>query len=114
MQKYSILSRKTHFLGSKVRALRKRNGLTLVDLSTRCMQIDAEKAPSVSYLSLIESGKRVPSKDIVQLFGEIFQRKIEWFLDDQVEVSIPSNNQKPGHLKSVQLEPNFLFSKKLL
>ena len=66
MQKHSILSRKTHFLGSKVRALRKRNGLTLVELSTRCMQIDAEKAPSVSYLSLIENSQRNPSEEIVR------------------------------------------------
>ena len=114
MAKHSILSRKTHFLGSKIRSLRKRNGLTLVDLSTRCMQINPDKAPSVSYLSLIESGKRIPADDVLNLFSEIFQKSKEWFLDDQVEVNQPNIEQNPTELKSVQLEPNFLFSKKLL
>jgi transcriptional regulator with XRE-family HTH domain len=114
MKKQTNLLRKTHFLGSKVRSLRKRNGLTLVDLSTRCMQVDSGKAPSVSYLSLIESGKRVPSKDVLKLFGEIFQKKIEWFMDDQVEDDFSAMEENHGNLKSVQLEPNFLFSKKLL
>ncbi|MBC8198387.1 MAG: DUF3612 domain-containing protein [Candidatus Marinimicrobia bacterium] len=114
MKKQTNLLRKTHFLGSKVRSLRKRNGLTLVDLSTRCMQVNVDKAPSVSYLSLIESGKRVPSKDVLKLFGEIFQKNIEWFMDDQVEDDFSTNEESHGNLKSVQLEPNFLFSKKLL
>jgi len=114
MAKHSILSRKTHFLGSKIRSLRKRNGLTLVDLSTRCMQINPEKAPSVSYLSLIESGKRIPASEVLNLFSEIFQKSQEWFLDDHVEVIQPKIDENPNRLKSVQLEPNFLFSKKLL
>ena len=37
----STLLRKSHFLGAKFRSLRKRNGLTLQDLSSRCIQIDA-------------------------------------------------------------------------
>ena len=36
------LRRKTHFLGTKIKSLRKRNHLTLEDLSVRCVQIDAE------------------------------------------------------------------------
>ena len=31
--------RKTHFLGTKLRGLRKRNGLTLEELSARCIQL---------------------------------------------------------------------------
>jgi len=54
-------TRKSHFLGTKLRALRKRNGLTLEELSARCIQLDPQRAPSVSYLSMIESGKRIPS-----------------------------------------------------
>ena len=54
------LLRKGHFLGAKLRAIRKRNGLTLEELSARCIQHNASLAPSVSYLSMIESGKRVP------------------------------------------------------
>lgn len=62
MSKPSGLRRKAHFLGTKIKSLRKRNNLTLEDLSVRCIQIDAENAPSVSYLSMIENGKRVPSE----------------------------------------------------
>jgi len=34
------LRRKAHFLGTKIKSLRKRNNLTLEDLSVRCVQID--------------------------------------------------------------------------
>ena len=37
------LLRKGHFLGAKLRALRKRNGLTLEELSARCIQRDAAR-----------------------------------------------------------------------
>ena len=46
----SLATRKSHFLGVKLRALRKRNGLTLEELSARCIQLDSRSAPSVSYL----------------------------------------------------------------
>ena len=42
------LIRQGHFLGTKLRSLRKRNGLTLDELSARCVQVDAAGAPSVS------------------------------------------------------------------
>ncbi|MEG3693811.1 helix-turn-helix transcriptional regulator, partial [Vibrio coralliirubri] len=58
------LVRQSHFLGTKIRNLRKRNHLTMEDLSARCIRIDPECAPSVSYLSMIERGKRVPSIDM--------------------------------------------------
>ena len=45
------LRRKAHFLGTKIKSLRKRNQLTLEDLSVRCVQIDAEAGP-VSYTHL--------------------------------------------------------------
>src|SRR3954469_12288243 len=78
--------RKSHFLGTKLRALRKRNGLTLEELSARCIQLDSESAPSVSYLSMIESGKRIPSEDVLELLSSLFQREPEWFLDGNPEV----------------------------
>ena len=37
----SNLQRKGHFLGAKLRSIRKRNGLTLEELSARCIQLDA-------------------------------------------------------------------------
>ena len=36
------IRRKAHFLGTKIKSLRKRNNLTLEDLSVRCVQIDPE------------------------------------------------------------------------
>src|SRR5882672_4628437 len=81
----SLHTRKSHFLGVKLRALRRRNGLTLEELSARCIQLDSRAAPSVSYLSMIESGKRVPSEDVLALLSSLFP-----------------------------LEPAFLFSKELL
>ena len=70
------LLRKAHFLGTKIKSLRKRNNLTLEDLSVRCMQINRESAPSVSYLSMIENGKRVPSAALMGIIAEIFQKDI--------------------------------------
>ena len=63
------LLRKGHFLGAKLRTIRKRNGLTLEELSVRCIQRDAQSAPSVSYLSMIESGKRAPSQEVLNILG---------------------------------------------
>src|ERR1022692_2067713 len=40
------LIRQGHFLGAKLRALRKRNGLTLDELSSRCIQINAAAGPA--------------------------------------------------------------------
>ena len=77
--------RKAHFLGTKIRSLRKRHNLTLEDLSVRCIQIDAEGAPSVSYLSMIENGKRVPSERLVSIVAEIFQKDVDWFFDEALE-----------------------------
>src|SRR5690606_17876375 len=107
-------TRKTHFLGAKLRMLRKRNRLTLEDLSTRCIQLEPNSAPSVSYLSMIESGKRVPSEDVLQLFAKVFQRAPEWFFDDTPEVEPAVTAKRSGGVAPVPLEPSFLFSKELL
>ena len=40
--------RNSHFLGAKLRALRKQNHMTLEELSMRCIQVDPRAAPSVS------------------------------------------------------------------
>ena len=68
------LIRQGHFLGAKLRSLRKRNGLTLDELSARCVQIDAEGAPSVSYLSMVETGKRMPSAALLEHAGRHIQQ----------------------------------------
>ncbi len=107
-------TRKSHFLGTKLRALRKRNGLTLEELSARCIQLDSRSAPSVSYLSMIESGKRTPSEDVLGLLASLFQRAPGWFLDGHPEVETPAVEQRAGGAAGIPLEPAFLFSKELL
>ena len=81
------LVRQGHFLGAKLRSLRKRNGLTLDELSARCVQIDAAAAPSVSYLSMIENGQRMPSDDMLALLAGIFGKSPGWFLDQNTELA---------------------------
>jgi transcriptional regulator with XRE-family HTH domain len=108
------LLRKGHFLGAKLRAIRKRNSLTLEELSARCIQIEAQLAPSVSYLSMIESGKRMPSPQVLALLAQVFQRDVGWFLDEQADVAAELSAPQAGGAARVPLEPAFLFSKELL
>src|SRR6202034_3018104 len=108
------LIRQGHFLGAKLRALRKRNGLTLDELSARCVQIDAEKAPSVSYLSMVETGKRTPSPATLQMLAGIFSKDARWFLDENTEVEAAPAQRERGGLESIPLERAFLFSHLLL
>ena len=107
-------TRKSHFLGTKLRALRKRNGLTLEELSARCVQLDSQSAPSVSYLSMIESGKRLPSAGVLGLLSSLFQRDRSWFVDDSRDIETTAVEQRAGGAAGVPLEPAFLFSKELL
>ncbi len=113
MSTRSGLRRKAHFLGTKIKTLRKRNNLTLDDLSVRCIQIDAEAGPSVSYLSMIENGKRVPSERLLGIVADIFQKDVDWFfdeaLDDDAIDTAPS-----AAVGGMPLEPGFLFSESLL
>ena len=111
------LMRKGHFLGAKLRNIRKRNGLTLEELSIRCVQMDAENGPSMSYLSMIESGKRTPSADLLALLARVFQREVAWFLDesaDGTEATSSAGSARSGGAARIPLEPGFLFSKELL
>lgn len=114
MAKLYTIYRKSHFLGTKVKSLRKQHGLTLEDLSTRCIQIDVQSAPSVSYLSLIETGRRMPSKAVLSLVSDIFQKEIDWFLDDNIEIEEQDINLQTVKTDRLYLEPGVLFSKDLL
>lgn len=107
----SNLIRKSHFLGPKFRSLRKANGLTLQDVSSRCIQLNADDAPSVSYLSMIETGKRTPSAEVLELLAAVFQKDPKWFLDENTEVRPPSGPEPKGGAARVPLEPGFLFTK---
>lgn len=107
------LRRKAHFLGTKIRSLRKRNRLTLEDLSVRCVQMDPEAGPSVSYLSMIENGKRVPSERLLDIIAEIFQKDTNWFFDESLDdTAIDTAPAAP--VNGMPLEPGFLFSESLL
>jgi len=115
MKHKNSLTRKTHFLGTKIRNLRKRNRLTMEDLSARCIKMDAESAPSVSYLSMIERGKRIPSEEVLEVIANVFQKDVNWFLDDLPdEGDITPTKGSRGGINGMALEPNFLFSKEIL
>jgi transcriptional regulator with XRE-family HTH domain len=107
------LLRKGHFLGAKLRSIRRRNGLTLEELSVRCIQQNPDIAPSVSYLSMIESGKRTPSPQLLELLARVFQRPSAWFLDENAELDLPAPANS-GAAARIPLEPAFLFSRSLL
>lgn len=109
------LLRQSHFLGTKIRNLRKRNNLTMEDLSTRCIRINADAAPSVSYLSMIERGKRVPSQDMLEVIAEVFQKDLAYFLDgDDATVDLTPAKGSRGGIHGMPLEPGFLFSPDIL
>ncbi|GAB2190373.1 DUF3612 domain-containing protein [Sessilibacter sp. MAH1] len=85
------------------------------DLSSRCVKINADLAPSVSYLSMIERGKRVPSEDMLGVIAEVFQKDIGWFLDDvSSDEAISPVKTNRGGLSGMALEPSFLFSNEIL
>ncbi len=94
--------------------MRKRNGLTLEEVSARCIQRDAELAPSVSYLSMIESSKRTPSPELLKLLATVFQRDVSWFLDENADVGVDKVAGQRGGAARVPLEPSFLFAKDVL
>ncbi|MFO1427606.1 MAG: DUF3612 domain-containing protein [Steroidobacteraceae bacterium] len=122
------LGRQARFLGGKLRTLRKRNGLTLDELSSRCVQLDAANAPSVSYLSMVENGKRMPSPATLQVLAGVFGKEPRWFLDENTELAAgtggadaaPRAGARAGAMRSATVvprmpfEPAFLFSRELL
>jgi transcriptional regulator with XRE-family HTH domain len=112
-QAVAELLRKGHFLGAKLRSLRRRHGLTLEELSVRCIHRSPDNAPSVSYLSMIESGKRTPSAQLLELLAAVFQRPSSWFLDESAELDLPAPDLG-GAAARVPLEPAFLFSRTVL
>jgi len=112
--KPKLLPRKTHFLGTKIRMLRHRHGMTLEDLVNRCMQIDTTTAPSISYLSLIETGRRFPSQNLLDLLASIFQKETSWFIDDSIRPESPKNGEDRNGTNRLRLEPGVLFTKDLL
>ncbi len=105
--------RTLHFLGPKVRMLRKQNNMTIEDLSLRCVRINPEAAPSVSYLSMIENGRRTPKEATIGVIASVFQKEVEWFLDDSKANGLPDDVHS-SKFRSLPLEPSFLFSREYL
>jgi len=108
------LGRKAHFVGTKIKSLRKRNHLTLEDLSVRCIQLDAEAGPSVSYLSMIENGKRTPSERLLNIIADIFQKDLTWFYDESLDDEAMDPAPVSSAVSGLPLEPAFLFSENQL
>ena len=110
MTTHKGLRRRAHFLGTKIKSLRKRNNLTLEDLSVRCVQVDAQAAPSVSYLSMIENGRRVPSEPLLQIIADIFQKDVDWFFDQSLKDPAIDPAPAGSPVSGLPFEPGFLFS----
>ena len=102
--------RNTHFLGSKIKHLRTLNNMTLEVLSVRCYQINDKSSTSISYLSLIENGKRSPSQELMLSIRTIFQKEEQWFYDKNILVTCDQDMIK-DQFETIDLEPNFLYSK---
>ena len=115
MKKTKGIMRNAHFLGTKIRNLRKRNNLTMEDLSARCITNHNTVAPSISYLSMIERGKRFPSAEMLAGIAQVFQKEVSWFLDDTPEEeAIRPVKGKRGGISGMSLEPKFLFANDIL
>ncbi len=71
-------------------------------------------APSVSYLSMIENGKRMPSADLLDMLARLFGKETRWFLDENTAVEPMPARRERGGLEAMPLEPAFLFSHELL
>ncbi len=117
----AALPKQAHFLGAKLKSLRKRHGFTLDELSARCVQLEVALAPSTSYLSMVENGKRTPSAAVLALLAQVFGKDSAWFLNDSLDVpgaAAPAASALPvtatGLAPGMPLEPAFLFSKGLL
>ena len=85
------------------------------DLSARCIKINPEAAPSVSYISMIERGKRTPGRAMLGVIASVFQKDPEWFLDDMpgIDGLVPDKGSRGG-ITGMSLEPGFLFSNEIL
>lgn len=109
------LIRQSHYLGTKIRNLRKRNHLTMADLSSRCLLLNPEHSPSVSYLSMVERGKRVPSVMMLNVIAQVFQKDPNWFINDQPDqLEVTADKRNKGGINGIALEPKFLFSNQIL
>ena len=67
-------------LGEKLRTLRKRHHMTLIDLA------DALGYASHGYLSLVETGKKKPSAEFVLKVAQLFNISADQLLRDELDL----------------------------
>ena len=67
-------------LGEKVRTLRKRRGMTVKSLAL------ALGFPSHSYVSEIETGKKLPSTEMIIKLADLFQVTVDELVRDERDV----------------------------
>ena len=44
---------------------------------------------------MIENGKRLPSDDVLSIIANVFQKEESWFLDENLEVTVQSDDEEP-------------------
>jgi len=74
-----------------------------------------DASPSVSYLSMIERGKRYPSEQMLAVIARVFEKDVQWFLNDVPDGDefVPDKGTRGG-IRGIALEPGFLFSDEIL
>jgi transcriptional regulator with XRE-family HTH domain len=63
---------------------------------------------------MVETGKRMPSAEMLEMLAGIFSKEPRWFLDVNTEAEIAPLQRERGGLAAMPLEPAFLFSNELL
>jgi len=67
-------------LGPKIRALRKRRGITLKELALTL------GFPSHSYVSEIERGKKTPTTEMIIKIADVFGVTVDQLVRDEMEI----------------------------
>ena len=109
------LIRQGHFLGAKLRSLRKRNGLTLDELSARCVQIDAAEC-AVGVLSEHGGDRQTHAlRRHARRCSPASSARTRAGFSTRTRRSRPRRETaRRGGLAAMPLEPAFLFSHELL
>jgi hypothetical protein len=63
---------------------------------------------------MVETGKRMPSSQMLGMLAGIFGKDARWFLDENTELEVAPAQRDRGGLAAMPLEPAFLFSHELL
>ncbi|WLR53593.1 helix-turn-helix transcriptional regulator [Mesobacillus subterraneus] len=75
------------YLGSRIKELRQRKGLSLRELGE-------EINMNYSHLSRLENGQKVPSLETIELLANYFEVKASYFLDEVDTEELTSNEEE--------------------